>query len=224
MLCFNASNNIKNIQLIYIYYVLFGLLLLDPLTVLAQKQLDTEQLFHSAQTQEVQLIEKYSLLEQPVWQQKCTELIAELNLTQFEQCLLINAKFANAYSLAHGHVILTKGLLQNIRNDDQLAHVLAHEHAHLKLKHHQQVQQLLNKPPVFFTKSRIKKFYRQIEKQADIEADELLLQVNRDPLQVQHYLLRIKSHGDEQSSDHQKLKHRIKKTDLPVELVEDFWQ
>lgn len=214
---------IKKIKHRYIKYVFYGILLLCSFAVVCENQVANPELLASAQKQESALIERYGLLAHPAWQQKCDALIQELELTRFKQCKLLQAPFANAYSLAHGHVIITAGLLKNIRNDDQLAHVLAHEHAHLALNHHQQAQELVNNPPIFFTKSRIKKFYRSMEQQADASADQLLEQLGRDPLQIQHYLKRVKQSGQEQSNDHQKLKDRIKSGQLPKEQIDNFW-
>jgi len=180
-------------------------------------------LVESAEQQQSKLIKTYGLSQKYRWQNKCDEMIQALQLDRFKQCLVIKATFANAYSLAHGSVILTEGLLDHINNDDQFAHVLAHEHAHLTLKHHQQAAQLVKNPPKLFTKSRIKKFYRRIEEEADKAADQLLIQQQREPLQVHHYLLRIEQNTTEHSNDHQKLKHRIQRNGLPVETLEIFW-
>lgn len=173
--------------------------------------------------QQQQLIDRYGLLDSVKFQNKCDALIEQMMLHAFKQCSLINAEFANAFSLVHGNVVLTKGLLKNIRNDDQLAHILAHEHAHLEMKHHQQAQQLLNNPPKFFTKSRVKKFYRNIEKEADFYADDILLKLKRDHLQIHHYLKRIQKTYEETSEDHIKLSKRIKQTSLSPEKLEKFW-
>ncbi len=216
--------NIKNIHHSQLYYVFAVLLLLMSTSIAANRtHQKTSTLPENAERQQLKLIETYGLSQHPAWQEKCDAIVAALKLIEFTQCLIIKASFANAYSLAHGTVILTEGLLQNINNDDQLAHILAHEHAHLKLNHHQQAEQLINNPPKLFTKSRIKKFYRDIEQQADQAADELLVRLQRDPLQINHYLLRIEQTTKEHSNDHPKLKHRIQRNGLPNEVLESFW-
>lgn len=216
--------NIKNIHITHPYYVLIGFLLLC-FASLADNQVVSQsaKLLASAQHQQQKLIDDYALSQQPKWQKKCRSLMGALQLNLFKKCLIIQAPFANAYALANGNVVLTEMLLQNINNDDQLAHILAHEHAHLRLNHFQQTQQLLNNPPKLFTKSRIKKFYRNLEQQADQAADQKLLQLARDPLQIHHYLLRTEQQNDEHSNDHQQLKHRIHRNGLPAEVVESFW-
>jgi len=216
--------NIKIFNHHWPYNVFFVVLLLYCTSLIAMQNYETDsRLIENAQQQQDKLIESYGLSQYQPWLDKCQTLINILELQQFERCLIIKATFANAYSLAHGSVILTEGLLQNINNDDQLAHVLVHEHAHLHLKHHQQAQQLINNPPKLFTKSRIKKFYRRIEQQADLTADDELIKQQRDPLQIHHYLLRIEKNTKEHSNDHQKLKHRIQRNNLPVEVIEAFW-
>ena len=216
--------NIKIFHLPQLYYVFALLLLLIGTGIAANRtHQKTSTLPENAERQQQKLIEAYGLSQHPAWQEKCDAMLAALGLVEFTQCLIIKASFANAYSLAHGTVILTEGLLQNINNDDQLAHILAHEHAHLKLNHHQQAEQMINNPPKLFTKSRIKKFYRDIELQADQAADELLIRLQRDPLQINHYLLRIEQTTKEHSNDHPKLKQRIQRNDLTDEVIESFW-
>ena len=216
--------NIKNIHHWYLLHVLSALLLQSSATLAANINNESRlKLLENAQQQQQKLLDSYGISQHVAWQEKCYQLIESLELSQFNQCLIIKASFANAYSLAHGTVILTEGLLKNINNDDQLAHILAHEHAHLELSHHQQTQQLLNKPPKLFTKSRIKQFYRNIELLADQTADELLKAHQLDWLQIHHYLLRIEQNTVEHSNDHQKFKQRIHRNGLPAEKTESFW-
>lgn len=208
------------IQKHYTQYVLYGLLLLAQWV---SAEITDNQLIIDAKNQQQKLIDTYGLLDYAQWSETCNTLIQQMSLTHFHQCLIVNTDYPNAYSLAHGVVMLTKGLLENISNDDQLAHVLAHEHAHLTLKHHQQAQAMVMNPPKLFTKSRIKKFYRSIEREADDEADKVLLQQNFDPKQIHHYLMRIEKLIKESSADHEKLKDRIRRNNLPQELIEKHW-
>ncbi len=212
--------NIKNIRHTYIHHVLAALLLLS-FVVLSKNQ--PTKLLNLAEQQQQKLVEKFGLLENQKWLKRCDQLMTTLSLSEFNQCFIIDADFANAYSLANGVLILTKGLMQNIKNDDQLAHIMSHEHAHLVLNHHHQAMQMVNNPPTFFTKSRLKKFYRQLESAADQAATERMLELKRDPLQIHHYLLRIEKNSKEDSSDHQKIKDRIQRNDLPDEVLETFW-
>ena len=216
--------NIKIFNHHWPYNVFSVVLLLCCTSLIAKQNYETDsRLIENAQQQQQKLIESYGLSRYQPWLDKCQTLINILELQQFERCLIIKATFANAYSLAHGSVILTEGLLLNINNDDQLAHILIHEHAHLSLNHHHQAQQLVENPPKLFTKSRIKKFYRSIELEADQTAHAVMSTLQRDPLQIHHYLLRIEKSSQEHSNDHQTLKDRIQTKGLPKEMIETFW-
>lgn len=212
--------NIKILSFTHLRNVWVAVLLLLTDGVWAQSAVSLTQ---QAQQQQQKLLDQFGPWLDPQRQQQCQQLINELALTQFKTCQLLDADFANAYAFAHGTVMLTRGLFVSMNNSDQLAHVLAHEHAHLAMNHHQQAQQLINHPPVFFTKSRIKKFYRQIEQQADRAATEMLLAHQRDPLQIHHYLMRIEQQVKAASQDHQQLKDRIQRSHLPVEVMDADW-
>lgn len=182
-----------------------------------------EKLIAQANQQQQQLIQRYGLSDNQAATQACNDLIAQLALRQFKSCQIIQASFANAFSAANGRLILTEGLLQELRNPDQLAHILAHEYAHLLLQHHQQAHELVNNPPVFFTKSRIKKFYRKIELEADDWANQHLPKHGFDAAQIHHYLLRLANTSKEHSDDHLPLSKRIKKHGLPPEKTAAVW-
>jgi len=205
-------------------YIQYGLilLLLQSSAVLSQNQSDV--LITEAKQQQAKLIDQFGLSKNQWWLDQCHQLIAEMSLFEFKDCIIIDADFPNAYSLAHGSLILTKGLMKNLNNSDQLAHVMAHEHAHLTMNHHQQAMQMVKNPPTFFTKSRLKKFYRQIEQQADIQSDEVLMAHGKDPKQIHHYLLRLENSMDEASNDHEKIQARIQRRDLPKEVIDVQWQ
>lgn len=48
---------------------------------------------------------------------------------------ILNTMEVNAYSLPGGYVLLTKGLLEKIKNESELAAVMGHEVAHINQKH-----------------------------------------------------------------------------------------
>lgn len=48
---------------------------------------------------------------------------------------ILNTMEVNAYSLPGGYVLLTKGLLEKIKNESELAAVMGHEIAHINQKH-----------------------------------------------------------------------------------------
>lgn len=187
----------------------------------AQNQ--SNELLAQAEQQQTKLVAEFGLSKNQWWLDQCDQLIAEMALSKFNQCLIVNADFSNAYSFAHGVLVLTQNLMQNINNSDQLAHIMAHEHAHLVLNHHQKAMIMVKNPPTFFTKSRLKKFYRKLELEADQAATELLLELNRDAKQIHYYLMRVKPLMDESTNDHEKLNDRIQHNDLPAEKIDSEW-
>ncbi len=204
----------------YIYHVLLALLLQSAQ---APAKSVTDQLIAQANQQQQQLINTYGPSNNQAATHACDALINKLALSQFKSCLIIQAPFANAYSAANGQLILTEGLLKELRNPDQLAHILAHEYAHLLLQHHQQAHELVNNPPTFFTKSRIKKFYRKMELAADEWANQHLPKHGFDATQIHHYLMRLASTNKERTDDHIPLSQRIKKTGLMPEKTATAW-
>lgn len=60
-----------------------------------------------------------------------------LSVTNFQPKVVISAPHAeNAFATPSGAVIITRGLIESLKNEDQLAFVLAHEAAHVLLGHH----------------------------------------------------------------------------------------
>jgi predicted metal-dependent hydrolase len=51
---------------------------------------------------------------------------------------IMDKKVVNAVALPNNTIILYSGLLENVKNQDELLAILAHELGHLKLKHHHQ--------------------------------------------------------------------------------------
>ncbi len=54
---------------------------------------------------------------------------------RFQFHLLSDAKTVNAFALPGGQIFITQGLLKRLKNDDQLAGVLAHEIGHVAGRH-----------------------------------------------------------------------------------------
>ena len=198
------------------------LLLLAP-TAMAERDLTVLSLSTQAQQQQQALIERHGRNCSTTWHQRCADMLLDLDLNQIKHCIIINSERANAYALANGNLILTQGLIQATRNPDQLAHVLAHEHAHLVLNHHQQTAELLQNPPTFFTKTKIKKHHRRIELAADAHADAHLLKHQMDPKQINHYLLRLDPDTQKRSVSHPRLSQRLDATNLPSEEIDPEW-
>lgn len=61
---------------------------------------------------------------------------ARLNWAVFNlQFKVLNSDKLNAFALPNGSLYITRGLLQNLRSDDQVATVFAHEIGHVVLRH-----------------------------------------------------------------------------------------
>lgn len=48
---------------------------------------------------------------------------------------ILDSNEINAFGTSGGHILVTKGLIQNVKSEDEIAAVLAHEIAHIQLKH-----------------------------------------------------------------------------------------
>jgi Zn-dependent protease with chaperone function len=60
-----------------------------------------------------------------------------LGVTNFSPHVTVSAQHSeNAFTSPSGAVVVTRGLIQTLKNEDQLAFVLAHEAAHVLLDHH----------------------------------------------------------------------------------------
>lgn len=104
---------------------------------------------------------------------------------------VIESKDVNAYAAPGGYVLVTRGLYQLLRNESELAGVLAHEIAHVVKKHHLKVleqSRLLDKGRDLLgnqavADEQIKKligsgaeiFSRALDKDAEYEADRLAM-------------------------------------------------
>ncbi|WP_395373026.1 M48 family metalloprotease [Marinicella sp. W31] len=127
-----------------------------------------------ADSVEKQLLNQYPLMHSVEFESLCFGLAAELKAAKLRTCRLIHAPFDNAYALANGNVYVTTSLLKKIRNLHQLGHILAHEWAHLELRHHLKLALKYQNPGVFFPKSKIKKMRKKHEREADTWANEKL--------------------------------------------------
>jgi|GEM_PF-2301594 len=217
--------NIKKFHRLICYHVYLGLLLqlMSP-EVIGEELKSGASLPQQAQQQVQQLVDKHGELSGSGWHRRCQSWVTRLALTRFQRCVIIDAPFANAYASAAGDLVLTRGLLEHINNDHQLAHILAHEHAHLLLNHHQQTQAMLADPPVFFTKTKIKKFYRKLEQQADDAAHKTLVEIQLDPSQINHLWQRLAQTTSEHSHTHTRLKQRQQSGELHPEMIDPWWQ
>ncbi len=183
-------------------YVLLGLLLH---IFINDAQADTAS---DAKSQRHNLIQKHGLYESPQWQQRCQQVTEQLKLTA--HCQLLNHSAPNAYAFADGVIMINQGLLKMIKNPDQMAHILAHEQAHLTLQHHQELAQFIRKPPLLFPKKKLKKLRHQQELAADDWANDHLVRHQFDPRQIHHLWQQLLTQEKtNRSSDHPALAERI---------------
>jgi len=80
-----------------------------------------------------QILSKYVIL---VGKLLVSNLPEQPNLWTFG---VLDSSDINAFAAPGGYIFLTKGLLKQLDNEDQLAAVIAHEIAHIKLKHYSNV-------------------------------------------------------------------------------------
>ncbi len=154
------------------------------LTFLAKTTFAQTDLMQQAHKTEQWLLAQHPMLQVPAFEAHCLDLIQRLALPGLNRCHALQAEYDNAWVLANGHVYFTLGLLQQIRNDHQLAAVLAHEAAHHFLDHHRQLLERLRKPGFFFPKKRFEKMRRAQEKDADAWAETQLLEQGMRPGQL----------------------------------------
>jgi hypothetical protein len=161
---------------------------------------------------ETKLLDKYSLVPSEWFSKDCIELAKQLNFDKIIQCELLDSKEINAYVLDNGHVYFSKAMMELLKNKNQWASILAHENAHLELNHYIKRLKKFEKPSVFFTKTRLKKFMIKQEDEADQWASDYLKKNGFDENQINYFLIRVNLlKGFEKSKNHKKLKKRIKK-------------
>jgi len=60
-----------------------------------------------------------------------------LGVTNFQPIVTVSAQHSvNAFTSPAGAVVVTRGMIQTLENEDQLAFILGHEAAHVLLDHH----------------------------------------------------------------------------------------
>jgi hypothetical protein len=157
---------------------------------------------------------QYGFLENPVLQNWINEIGEKLSRGAGVPVnfYIINTDQVNAYATFGHNVFLTKGLLKMIESEDELAGVLAHEVAHIKLKHPQNQTNLillslallssldLSEKKEILAKSILAltnlAFSRKQEKQADTEGIWISLRSGFNPKGLLYFLQKL---GEEKS-------------------------
>ncbi|MGC9003864.1 MAG: M48 family metallopeptidase [bacterium] len=158
---------------------------------------------------------------------------------------ILNTDQVNAYATFGNNIFLTKGLLETVDSEDELAGVLAHETAHIKLKHPQKQTgiillslALLSSFDLSETKRILAKsllalsnlsFSRMQEKQADIEGIAISLKSGFNPKGLVHFLRKLgegkSPRWAEYFSTHPFPSHRIAICEEHLQRIkEDEWE
>lgn len=178
-----------------------------------------ETLLKMAKDIERQLFSRYSLINSVYFESICLGIAKEFNIKNLKSCRLIQAPYDNAYALANGQVYITVPLLKKTRNIHQLAHILAHEWAHLALQHHVKLADKYANPGFFFPKSAIKKMRKKHELEADIWAEKKLLEHRYQIEQIDFLFSRIQKNNPH----NYQLKSRHTNKDLKKEVHDPEW-
>jgi Zn-dependent protease with chaperone function len=157
---------------------------------------------------------QYGFLENPILRNWINEIGEKLSKGAgiSVNFYIINTDQVNAYATFGHNVFLTKGLLKMIESEDELAGVLAHEVAHIKLKHPQNQTNLillslallsslnLSEKKEILAKSLLGLvnlgFSRKQEKQADTEGIWISLRSGFNPKGLLYFLQKL---GEEKS-------------------------
>ncbi|MFZ0481779.1 MAG: M48 family metalloprotease [Desulfobacterales bacterium] len=78
---------------------------------------------------------------------------------------VIDQPFANAYACPSGYIFITKGLLQLIKNEGELAAVLGHEIAHVVYQHG--MQELEKRKPIIIAEDAFSKLNEEMPQEKD---------------------------------------------------------
>ncbi|WP_154224093.1 M48 family metallopeptidase [Marinicella rhabdoformis] len=205
----------KNFNLLYVFIALLLLFFM------ATSEAATKT---TAVKQRIELIKRNGLIEATIFKQRCQKITNQLKITN--QCLLLNSDDINAFAFSDGVIMITWGLLKRTHNPDQLAHIISHESSHIILKHHQHLANFINKPPVFFPKTKLKKLRQSQEIEADQIATKQLKRYGFDTAQIHHLWQQLLNTETENKwADHQSLNQRIESNMLKIPLDNDsLWQ
>lgn len=145
---------------------------------------------------------------------------------------VIDRRDANAFALPGGYVYVTSGMLRSVRNDSELAGVLAHEITHVTLRHgtNQASKAMLAQMPLqilggrlggglagnlaqlgvsFGLNSLFLKYGRGAETQADVGAVQLMRRAGYNPYGLVSFMKTLNNKGGGFFSDHPSPSNRI---------------
>jgi predicted Zn-dependent protease len=191
-------------------FLMLKILLLMSFTAQLQAQNDEQLLSDWTRENEKILTENNNIIPSKWFETECLSLAKKMQFNKLIQCSLFESESINAYVFDNGHVYFSSSLFKQLKNTHQWASILAHENAHIELKHYLKTIKVLRKPGLFFPKTKIKKTLKKHERQADEWARNVLAEYGYDSSQVNYFLLRIKKlHGNKKSLSHLRLSKRI---------------
>ena len=159
---------------------------------------------------------------------------------------LVNEKSINAFALPGGPTFVFTGLLSIVDSEAELAGVLAHETAHVALRHgtHQATNANLIQIPVILASvlagnslfgqlaqigigvganSVLLKFSRESEIEADALGTHLMAQAGYNPLEMAHFFEKLEAHAGPQLpqflSDHPNPGNRVRAVDAEIRTL-----
>jgi len=187
-------------------YILNFVLICSSFQLVAQT--DEQLLSNWTSKNEEVLLKNNQVIESSWFKENCLNLAQQLQFTHIKQCTLIDSQNINAYVFNNGHVYFTNSMMKLIYNKHQWASILAHENAHLVLKHYLKTLKKVKKPGFFFPKHKVKKRLKQNEIEADQWARDKLLEFNLDANQIYYFLLRANEKRGKKRS-HLKISKRV---------------
>ncbi|HLT79015.1 MAG TPA: M48 family metallopeptidase [Ferrovibrio sp.] len=134
-------------------------------------------------------------------------LVQDASLTFEPRIIVISSLIDNAYSLSGGYVVLTSTMLDELKNQTELAGIIAHEIGHNEQRHHTRFEMeaaawlavmggLFNTPLTNWnylltgTRSGPALRSREMEREADRFAVAMLARARMDPGALGHYMAR----------------------------------
>jgi beta-barrel assembly-enhancing protease len=156
---------------------------------------------------------------------------------------VIEKREVNAFALPGGFIYVTSGLMNSVRNEDELAGVLAHEVLHVTLRHgtNRVSKGMMLQMPLqvlggfmgrgvgsqlsrlglsFGLNSVFLKYGRDAETQADVGAVQLMRRAGYNPNGLASFLGRLQGRGAEFFSDHPNPSNRVERVEREMRMLD----
>lgn len=105
-------------------------------------KLNPSQEYYLGRTIAATLLSNYEIYDNPEVTQYLNDICGALLLNDDDKVpyngysvAILDTDELNAFSTCGGHILVTKGMLETVKTEDQLASVIAHEIGHIQLKH-----------------------------------------------------------------------------------------